>query len=111
MDDAVRLAEVGRRHRRLVAAAARQQDRAAAFRRDQLLPAGGREHRPASPLGDLRGQVGGGQPARDDMMVRSEEHTSELQSLMRISSAFFCLKKKKKNQDNITNICIRYFFT
>src|SRR3546814_8160608 len=28
---------------------------------------------------------------------RSEEHTSELQSLMRISSAVFCLKKKKKN--------------
>src|SRR3546814_7949292 len=27
--------------------------------------------------------------------VRSEEHTSELQSLMRISYAFFCLKKKK----------------
>src|SRR3546814_2668730 len=31
---------------------------------------------------------------------RSEEHTSELQSLMRISYAVFCLKKKKKNQDN-----------
>src|SRR3546814_6248598 len=29
-------------------------------------------------------------------MERSEEHTSELQSLMRISSAVFCLKKKKK---------------
>src|SRR3546814_7525163 len=28
--------------------------------------------------------------------MRSEEHTSELQSLMRISSAVFCLKKKKK---------------
>src|SRR3546814_10190555 len=28
---------------------------------------------------------------------RSEEHTSELQSLMRISYAVFCLKKKKKN--------------
>src|SRR3546814_9875544 len=28
--------------------------------------------------------------------ARSEEHTSELQSLMRISYAFFCLKKKKK---------------
>src|SRR3546814_3036217 len=32
---------------------------------------------------------------------RSEEHTSELQSLMRISYAVFCLKKKtSKNQDN-----------
>src|SRR3546814_6043317 len=29
-------------------------------------------------------------------MFRSEEHTSELQSLMRISYAVFCLKKKKK---------------
>src|SRR3546814_10854169 len=30
-------------------------------------------------------------------MVRSEEHTSELQSLMRISYAVFCFKKKKIN--------------
>src|SRR3546814_9791161 len=32
---------------------------------------------------------------RVDRAVRSEEHTSELQSLMRISYADFCLKKKK----------------
>src|SRR3546814_4944765 len=31
--------------------------------------------------------------------TRSEEHTSELQSLMRISYAVFCLKKKKKKTD------------
>src|SRR3546814_1359616 len=31
------------------------------------------------------------------LSLRSEEHTSELQSLMRISYAVFCLKKKKKN--------------
>src|SRR3546814_7988891 len=31
------------------------------------------------------------------IVVRSEEHTSELQSLMRISYAVFCLKKKKHN--------------
>src|SRR3546814_9419704 len=31
---------------------------------------------------------------------RSEEHTSELQSLMRISYAVFCLKKKKQNNKN-----------
>src|SRR3546814_9432842 len=39
--------------------------------------------------------------ARDEAMaagVRSEEHTSELQSLMRISYAVFCLKKKKTNR-------------
>src|SRR3546814_10565817 len=32
----------------------------------------------------------------DRLVLRSEEHTSELQSLMRISYAVFCLKKKKK---------------
>src|SRR3546814_3061580 len=32
----------------------------------------------------------------EDTILRSEEHTSELQSLMRISYAVFCLKKKKK---------------
>src|SRR3546814_8915815 len=32
--------------------------------------------------------------------LRSEEHTSELQSLMRISYAVFCLKKKKNNYIN-----------
>src|SRR3546814_17348239 len=31
-------------------------------------------------------------------LARSEEHTSELQSLMRISYAVFCLKKKKKTR-------------
>src|SRR3546814_3049658 len=33
---------------------------------------------------------------------RSEEHTSELQSLMRISYAVFCLKKKTKTEHNYT---------
>src|SRR3546814_3497524 len=32
----------------------------------------------------------------EDLRLRSEEHTSELQSLMRISYAVFCLKKKNK---------------
>src|SRR3546814_3184805 len=36
-----------------------------------------------------------GVPSRANSTVRSEEHTSELQSLMRISYAVFCLKKKK----------------
>src|SRR3546814_2564426 len=35
---------------------------------------------------------------------RSEEHTSELQSLMRISYAVFCLKKKKKNTNKIKTL-------
>src|SRR3546814_9376167 len=49
------------------------------------------------PLRDCPGQV--------SHLKRSEEHTSELQSLMRISYAVFCLKKKKqtnKNQHNST---------
>src|SRR3546814_3382010 len=43
-----------------------------------------------------------GQAATDASMTdgRSEEHTSELQSLMRISYAVFCLKKKKKRKPN-----------
>src|SRR3546814_2329077 len=40
--------------------------------------------------------------------VRSEEHTSELQSLMRISYAVFCLKTKKDNQ--YTNSRHRYSY-
>src|SRR3546814_2396924 len=37
---------------------------------------------------------------RPDAFARSEEHTSELQSLMRISYAVFCLKKKKQSNPN-----------
>src|SRR3546814_6110808 len=51
-------------------------------------------------LADARGhrgaEVGGDQCFLD--AVRSEEHTSELQSLMRISYAVFCLKKKTHYQ-------------
>src|SRR3546814_5490491 len=39
---------------------------------------------------------------------RSEEHTSELQSLMRISYAVFCLKKKKKTQTESNNHDLLY---
>src|SRR3546814_3880309 len=38
-----------------------------------------------------------GEQGRGSQQLRSEEHTSELQSLMRISYAVFCLKKKKHN--------------
>src|SRR3546814_1852541 len=50
------------------------------------------------PLQDAR------QLHEDECPRRSEEHTSELQSLMRISYAVFCLKKKKiKNHTTTTN--------
>src|SRR3546814_6576553 len=42
------------------------------------------------------------QPVRIDP-ARSEEHTSELQSLMRISYALFCLKKKKQTKRQTTH--------
>src|SRR3546814_8730576 len=41
--------------------------------------------------------------ARRHPQGRSEEHTSELQSLMRISYAVFCLKKKRKQNRNSTD--------
>src|SRR3546814_6500141 len=45
-------------------------------------------------------KIAGGREGRECQPFRSEEHTSELQSLMRISYAVFCLKKKKKYNTN-----------
>src|SRR3546814_10058833 len=47
------------------------------------------------PVIILGGIFGGFVTATEGAALRSEEHTSELQSLMRISYAVFCLKKKK----------------
>src|SRR3546814_2596259 len=47
-----------------------------------------------------RGRAGGGGDICIIDPARSEEHTSELQSLMRISYAVFCLKKKKQPQQS-----------
>src|SRR3546814_6460229 len=60
-------------------------------------------------LGLRRGGGRGGCYVRHEYLLRSEEHTSELQSLMRISYAVFCLKKKKRkryrfNKENIRAI-------
>src|SRR3546814_9023110 len=59
----------------------------------------------AAHAGGLGGTYGGNPIACAAALaaigVRSEEHTSELQSLMRLSSAVFCLKKKKKQLANI----------
>src|SRR3546814_6669731 len=43
--------------------------------------------------------------------IRSEEHTSELQSLMRISYAVFCLKKKKQVQNRTNKHRVTYHNT
>src|SRR3546814_8313912 len=89
---------------------------AAAFRaRSALLPrrmepVRFRHHRPDAGAGDRQSQcapdipypprapdhLGGTQAEGGGRGDRSEEHTSELQSLMRISYAVFCLKKKNK---------------
>src|SRR3546814_4666468 len=74
------------------------------------------EQRPAISVGDGRIERyqrvrGGGQPRRrghiaaPEMRARSEEHTSELQSLMRISYAVFCLKKIKHTTSTQTSTC------
>src|SRR3546814_3878387 len=64
-----------------------------------------RNHRPGkrdglTKLPETESRVGGRHGATSILQknyLRSEEHTSELQSLMRISYAVFCLKKKTKN--------------
>src|SRR3546814_8030670 len=61
-------------------------------------PGGGPQPGPPRPRG------GGGRSRHPDRQRRSEEHTSELQSLMRISYAVFCLKKKKTTSTNTTTI-------
>src|SRR3546814_8597750 len=72
-----------------------------------------RQHQPAWPAPPVA-RTGSG-ARRLKPVARSEEHTSELQSLMRISYAVFCLKKKTKRMHSqtsdmrsthIQNICI-----
>src|SRR3546814_9448624 len=53
-------------------------------------------HKHEAPRGE-EGRVGDG-AERHIFLNRSEEHTSELQSLMRISYAVFCLTKKKEKK-------------
>src|SRR3546814_5725727 len=52
--------------------------------------------RKATHAGAIRTSAIGNRCRWDRFPIRSEEHTSELQSLMRISYAVFCLKKKTK---------------
>src|SRR3546814_1903319 len=61
----------------------------------------------ASGIGDgstYWSSLGGSRAVIPAGLDRSEEHTSELQSLMRISYAVFCLKKKITTHHNITHI-------
>src|SRR3546814_10850028 len=56
---------------------------------------------PVAMVDDAELWLGGGERVGADF--RSDEHTSELQSLMRISYAVFCLKKKKKAYKQTSN--------
>src|SRR3546814_5271417 len=62
--------------------------------------AGGRQRRPSGiqlDIDELRVMQNTDCPDTRPLWDRSEEHTSELQSLMRISYAVFCLKKTQKH--------------
>src|SRR3546814_5981385 len=75
---------------------------ALAFRHQHVVGAGGEQVRDAAEIDAFA--VDHAQAFQVDPVVfaRSEEHTSELQSLMRISYAVFCLKKKKYKQTTHT---------
>src|SRR3546814_6237963 len=60
-----------------------------------VVPAGKRVLSPVAVSGADRVTIATA-PVKSWVPARSEEHTSELQSLMRISYAVFCLKKKKR---------------
>src|SRR3546814_6204308 len=60
-------------------------------------------HFPAEPPGAKRWRFPVVLDEADVVEQRSEEHTSELQSLMRISYAVFCLKKKQDKQKKIND--------
>src|SRR3546814_5503944 len=76
----------------------RSRERQISLRDDRACPRPGRNApHPASHIPPKRAESGYIQPKANDarwLSDRSEEHTSELQSLMRISYAVFCLKKK-----------------
>src|SRR3546814_2101685 len=57
------------------------------------------ESGPEGPTGQRRRSSSMGSRESMPQEARSEEHTSELQSLMRISYAVFCLKKQQTKQD------------
>src|SRR3546814_6479515 len=59
---------------------------------------------PASAWGEKDGTVTNSERRISRQRPRSEEHTSELQSLMRISYAVFCLKKKNNNSSTDKNL-------
>src|SRR3546814_9972511 len=70
------------------------------FMSSMTVCANGTMNAPATPWNNRNATISGRVVAMPHNMDRSEEHTSELQSLMRISYAVFCLKKKTKQQNS-----------
>src|SRR3546814_4664563 len=68
-----------------------------AGRQAEAMPEGGTRQTLCPPTEESWQECGGDLETKMKEAVRSEEHTSELQSLMRISYAVFCLKKKTPN--------------
>src|SRR3546814_3019197 len=69
----------------------------------ESLATSGAPLRMASPLPAASAHLGRKVLMVGNLFGRSEEHTSELQSLMRISYAVFCLKKQSTNKAPTTN--------
>src|SRR3546814_6790368 len=96
------LALINPQQRRLIAPERRHQRLARRIELAQIVRGGlDRRTRAAELVAQAIEQADAPLQRSPDQRQRSEEHTSELQSLMRISYAVFCLKKKKKI--NITN--------
>src|SRR3546814_4214224 len=75
-------------------------------RREDTRPRAGKEYGFGHGTAGLQGRMGAVAPGRGgDQIGRA---TSELQSLMRISYAVFCLKKKKKNTKSINSYSISH---
>src|SRR3546814_1810795 len=92
-DPALALAGASVSARRRRGSVAVSEDSGVPQRRVQLDRQGAGQHFGARA--DRRPRETSVEPRDEDVRERSEEHTSELQSLMRISYAVFCLKKKK----------------
>src|SRR3546814_6962975 len=107
------LAQAGQGHLRR----RRHIDPTLAYARIRLVVAGPNHRRhgdpPARRHGDgrLPAAAADGRNARPGLSIRSEEHTSELQSLMRISYAVLCLQKNNNPTSNTTySILHRYTY-
>src|SRR3546814_6571523 len=91
-------------HRALGVVEARREQRVERDDEEDAQPQRRRQHQPVAGEASPSHQAPSSAPAWTSCVAgsRSEEHTSELQSLMRISYAVFCLKTKKNNTNILT---------